>query len=404
MHIAFLLTQSLESPSGLGRYSPLAKELARLGHTIHVFALHPELASLERRDFEQDSVKVHYVAPMHVRKHGSLKSYYSTPKLLGVAAQAAWQLSKAALSVPAEIIHVFKPHPMNSLAGLAARYLRRRRLFVDCDDYEAALGHFTGRWQRWGVAWFEKYTPRHAHTVTTHTHFMQSKLLEWGVAAERIVYLPNGIDRQRFQPIDAGQVAALRARLGLENRAVVAYIGSLGLASHAVDLLLEAFARVHQALPESRLLMIGGGEDFEKLQAQGRALGLGDTVLWVGRVPPEEVPLYYRLASVSVDPVREDDAARGRSPLKLFESWACGVPFVSGDVGERKFLLGQPPAGVLAQAGDPEALAQAILQVLTNPNLAHSLAQFGLQQIENYTWDQLARQLNQVYVCHTSSS
>ncbi|MEW5871899.1 MAG: glycosyltransferase family 4 protein [Chloroflexota bacterium] len=397
MHIAFLLTQSLESPSGLGRYSPLAKELARLGHTIHIFALHPDFASLAQKNFEQDGVKIHYVAPMHVRKHGSLKSYYSTPQLLSVASQATWQLCRAALATPAEIIHVFKPHPMNSLAGLAARYLRGRRLFLDCDDYEAALGHFTSGWQRWGVALFEKTTPRYAHTVTTHTHFMKSKLLEWGVAEERIVYLPNGIDRQRFQPVDLERVATRRAQLGLENRPVAAYIGSLGLASHAVDLLLEAFAQVHHTLPESRLLMVGGGEDFEKLQTQGNALGLGDAVLWVGRVPPNEVPMYYHLANVSVDPVRDDGAARGRSPLKLFESWATGVPFVTADVGERRRLLGSPPAGILAEPGNAAALATAILQILGNTELASSLSGLGALRLEGFTWDKLALDLEKAY-------
>ena len=88
MKIAFLLTQSLESPSGLGRYKPLAEELARLGYTIEIYALHPDIDSLANSWLYQNNVAVHYVAPMHVRKQGNEKSYYSAGKLITLTLQA----------------------------------------------------------------------------------------------------------------------------------------------------------------------------------------------------------------------------------------------------------------------------------------------------------------------------
>jgi glycosyltransferase involved in cell wall biosynthesis len=118
---------------------------------------------------------------------------------------------------------------------------------------------------------------------------------------------------------------------------------------------------------------------------------------WIGKVSPELVPLYYQLADVTVDPIRDDDAARGRSPLKLFESWASGVPFVSADVGDRRRLLGDPPAGLLANSTDPDSLASEILTVLTHADLANSLSLRGKQRIEDYYWDRLSKQLNDLY-------
>ena len=397
MRIVYLLTQSLESPSGLGRFWPMAKEMARLGHTVHIYALHPNFEALTQTQFAQNGVSIEYVAPMHIRKQGSNKSYYSSFELLQIAFKASWQLSKSALRTPSDVIHICKPHPMNSLAGLAAHYLRSRLVFLDCDDYEAGVGNFSSGWQRQGVAYFEHKVPHMVRMVTTNTYFMRSKLIEWGVPENRITYLPNGIDPERFDTVDQERVSTLRHELSLENSRVVAYIGTIGLASHAVDMLMDAFAIVHNTIPDSVLLLVGGGEDLESLQAYGESIGLENAMRWIGKVSPELVPLYYQLADVTVDPIRDDDAARGRSPLKLFESWASGVPFVSADVGDRRRLLGDPPAGLLASSADPDSLASEILTVLTHADLANSLSLRGKQRIEDYYWDRLSKQLNDLY-------
>jgi glycosyltransferase involved in cell wall biosynthesis len=403
MKILYLLSQDLESPSGLGRYWPLAREMARLGHTVTVAALHSNYDALPHKRFKQDGVNIWYVAPMHVRKRGNIKSYYSTPGLFWVAVRATCLLSWAALSVPADIIHIGKPHPMNGVAGLLGKWLRRRRVYLDCDDYEAQSNRFGAGWQKWGVAFFERWLPHRVHYITTHTQFMLSRLQAGGISPERIYYISNGVDRQRFASPDSKKVAALQSELGLQGKRVIAFIGSLSLAGHPVDLLIKAFVAIHKAQPESILLLVGGGEDFEKLRSQTQEMGIGDATIFVGRVSPEEVSLYYHLPDVSVDPVYDNEAARGRSPLKLFESWACGVPFVSADVGDRRALLGDPPAGLLAQPGNPLSLAEAILQILNNHDLSKELHERGLERVKAYYWDQLAMKFDVLYRCKISN-
>jgi glycosyltransferase involved in cell wall biosynthesis len=76
----------------------------------------------------------------------------------------------------------------------------------------------------------------------------------------------------------------------------------------------------------------------------------------------------------------------------MFESWACGTPFVSAKVGDREALAGSPAAALLAQPGDAEALSAAILQALNAAPTADALRQRGLQTVEAYYWDRLARQ------------
>ncbi len=356
--------------------------------------MHSNFDALEKHHFVLENVKIHYVAPMHVSKQGNQKAYYPTHRLLWITFRATWALFRAALTYPADVIIVGKPHPMNGLAGLFAKVLRRTFLVVDCDDYEAGSGRFNGGWQRAIISFFEKRVPRYADVVTTHTHFMCNNLISWGVEAQKIVYLPNGVDPNRFQPPSPERVKAEQKRLGLNEKKVVAYIGSLSFPSHPVNLLMEAFAKIHTVLPESVLLIVGGGENLSDLQEQAIDLGIESAVRFVGRVTPEDVPLYYALADVSTDPVYDDDAARGRSPLKMFESWICGIPFVTMDVGERAHLMGEPPAGILVEPGEPDALRTGIVQVLEFPTLAETLSDRGKRRLQHYLWPRIAQSLD----------
>jgi len=393
MRILFLLTQDLESPSGLGRYFPLAKGLAQNGHRVTIAALHPNFKSLKERRFQQDGVAVRYLSPMHVRKDEHGKCYYIWPALLGIGLLATLRLTWAALTIPADLILLAKPHPMNSLAGLLAKWLRRRRLILDCDDYEAASGNFSHVWQKWLVARFEQSVPHLADQITTHTAFMAGKLTEWGAPEEKISMLPNPIDLERFRNFNPVQTQQLAERWNLSESKVVLFAGSLSLASHAVDRLLEAFAIVQSIQPQSRLLLVGDGEDRPALKQMARRLGIYPKTIFAGRIPPDQMGAVYRLGTLSVDPVRDDDACRGRSPVKMLESWACGLPFVTADVGQRQALMGQPPAGLLVKQYSADALAEGILYLLQNRRQAEIFRQRGLERVARFSCRQMAAQM-----------
>ena len=73
----------------------------------------------------------------------------------------------------------------------------------------------------------------------------------------------------------------------------------------------------------------------------------------------------------------------------------AGVPFITSDVGDRKMLLGVPPAGMLVPPGDPNELSNAIIKLITNPELSKSLVKLGRQRVGSYYWDKLVHSLNQ---------
>jgi glycosyltransferase involved in cell wall biosynthesis len=395
MTIVLLLTVGIERPSGR-RYFALARELARRGHSIRILALHPDLAACGQRRFVCDGVEVWYVGQMHARKSGSVPRPYPAGQLARVLLTSTLGMIDAVRRSPADVYHLGKPQPVNGVAALVGvLLLRGQRFYLDCDDDEVVSNRFRARWQRWVFACWQWLLPRLAAGITVNTHTLAERLQPR--VRVPVVYVPNGVDIERFHPPAAAVVAGLRTALGLTGRRVVAYVGTLALHNHPVNLLLDAFARVAQALPGAALLLIGGGEDMPLLRRQVQEMGLSECVSFTGAIDYHAVPAYLALAEISVDPVDDNDVARARSPLKIFESMLLGIPVVTGVVGDRADLLDYGRAGVLVQPGSAEALAHGMLHLLNDRQQYEAMAQAARQHVRRYSWHTLAAAWEEVY-------
>jgi glycosyltransferase involved in cell wall biosynthesis len=396
MKITFMLTVGLERPSGL-RYGGLARALARRGHDVTVLALHPDWAHASPRRWREDRLTVQYVGQMHAQKTGSAPQRFGPLRLLSVVLRSTAALAWAAVHAPADCLHLGKPQPINGLAALLANVVRPRPLYLDCDDYEAGSNRFTAAWQRRVFSWWEDHLPPMMEGVTVNTTFLRDRVVALGVDPARVVHVPNGVDLAHFGPAPSRHVQALRAALGLEGRRVIAYAGTFSLQNHPVDLLAEALPEVMRLHPHTTALMIGDGEDRVQLQQWCERAGLGGSIIWTGHVRRPLLRALMGLAELTVDPVHDDDVARARSPLKIFESLALGVPVVTADVGDRRALLGDGRAGLVTQAGNPTALAQGISMLLEDRDRLTALSAYARTHVQAYDWEHLAQRFEQVY-------
>ncbi|MDW8147516.1 MAG: glycosyltransferase [Roseiflexaceae bacterium] len=87
--------------------------------------------------------------------------------------------------------------------------------------------------------------------------------------------------------------------------------------------------------------------------------------------------------------MHDTPAAAARSPLKIVESMAAGVPVVTGNVGDRREIISDA-AGLTVPPGDAQALADGIATLLTNPAYRARLAQGARLRAEVYNWNRLA--------------
>jgi glycosyltransferase involved in cell wall biosynthesis len=301
------------------------------------------------------------------------------------------------IKIPADIYHICKPHPQNSFAGiLATKLLNRGRLFLDCDDFEAGINRFSSSWQQPIIAWLEDGLPHLVDGVTVHSRFLENRVQGLGIPRERILRVPSGIDTKRFRYVSSVSTKNWRKRLKLYgSHHIVAFIGTMALVSHPVDLLLEAFAKL-SSKQKVILLLVGGGPDLPQLKKLASKLKIIDQTRFVGRVNPDEIPSLLSLADVSVDPVYDNKIAKARWPVKIMESIALGIPVVTGDVGDREEILGGK-AGILVSPGSVDALANGLETVLIDSSLRKNLSKGCEIQAAKYDLEDLALQLLAFY-------
>jgi glycosyltransferase involved in cell wall biosynthesis len=394
MRILFVLTQSLDSPSGLGRFGPMARELVKRGYAVELVALHPAWDQLAEKQFVESGVHVKYVAQMHVRKVGDRKLYLGPLPLLWVSLLAIMRLTAAVWRSQAEVLLLCKPQPFNSIAVRLAR--RGRVLLCDCDDYEAETNQVSADWQRRVLQFFEDGIIHQADFITVNTQFLRKRYETLGFPPQKIIYIPNGVEPSRFSlTID---VADMKEEIGLPaNAQVVGYFGTIGLLSHPLQLLLEAFVLLREQCPLVWLLLVGGGEDFDRLQEMAAELGIAERVRFVGRVAPERLPAYVAVMDVSVDPVYDDGIAQARSPLKIVESFMMGTPVVTAAVGDRPFLLSDNKLGELVEAGQPAALAIGLQRILAMTPYPAARRRFIQEWAAQWDWSRLIDDLDKVF-------
>ncbi len=108
---------------------------------------------------------------MQVLKEDNLKINFSAYRLLYYLVKATIGLTIAVLSIPADFVYIGKLHPMNSIAGLISRFLKRQVVILDCDDYETAFGHFQYTWRRKFDQFFVNRAPHWVNHITVNTYF-----------------------------------------------------------------------------------------------------------------------------------------------------------------------------------------------------------------------------------------
>lgn len=208
----------------------------------------------------------------------------------------------------------------------------------------------------------ETHALRRVDHVFTICEGLRHDMTTRGIAAEKITVIPNAVDINSFEP---GGLAdeALRAKLGLQGATVVGFIGSF-YAYEGLDLLLHALPEMLRQHPEIRLLLVGGGPQDAALKVQAASMGLGDKVIFTGRVPHAEVQRYYDLVDVLAYPRHSMRLTELVTPLKPLEAMAQGRLLVASDVGGHKELIRHGQTGWLFKAGSAPALAAAVHELL----------------------------------------
>lgn len=205
------------------------------------------------------------------------------------------------------------------------------------------------------------------------------------VSPEKIHVIPNGVNPQRFLPIQP----ALSKN---SSTFTVGFVGSLK-PWHGLSQLVNAFAQLHNRLPQARLLIVGDGPERDALVADLMRRNLQQAVHLTGAVPPDHIPELLAMMDVAVAPYPALSDFYF-SPLKVVEYMAAGLPVVVSRLGQLTDLVEHEVTGLLCSPGDEKALADALERLWQSPALRHDLGQAARKQVlAHYTWEAAAKRI-----------
>src|SRR5262249_47177006 len=137
-----------------------------------------------------------------------------------------------------------------------------------------------------------------------------------------------------------------------------------------IDLLVAALPAVLEQVPAARLLLAGGGRQEQVLRSLVARLGLGDRVIFAGRIAHDEVRAFYGAADVVAYPRVPDRLTEMVTPLKPLEGMAQRTPVVASNVGGHRELIMDGRTGFLFEPGNARALAAKLVEVLRGDTAA----------------------------------
>jgi phosphatidylinositol alpha-mannosyltransferase len=158
--------------------------------------------------------------------------------------------------------------------------------------------------------------------------------------------------------------------------------------------LMRAYPYVKQSLPEARLIVVGafGDKDKAPFIRYARTHKLRG-IHFVGYVSPEELPRYYRTATVFCAPSTGFESFG----IVLLEAMAAGVPIVASDIAGYRSVLEDCAEGFLIPPGDAQAIARALVKLLQDPTLRAQMSERGKHKATQYDWSIIAQRVLAYY-------
>jgi glycosyltransferase involved in cell wall biosynthesis len=220
----------------------------------------------------------------------------------------------------------------------------------------------------------EKYVFTHADHVLTHNDALRQYCIELGASPDSSSVIYPGIDLNRFSP--ARPRVDLQKKLGIHpTDKVLLFMGTIFRFSGLVELLTELAPSLHRD-STLKFLVLGDGEDFNRLQQLAKTLGLQKQVIMPGRIEYDLLTDYLRLGHVGLLPFKQQLVTHGALPGKVLQYLACGLPTIATPLNG---IISMIPSGQgVVYASDPAQMANLAIDLVQNPIQLQAVSDLGI--------------------------
>ena len=380
-HASDMLTDHRPHGDGLVAYG-FIKSLAARGHTLHV--------AVQKADIREPlppTVHLYPITTKHAKGPRQRFEYMIGMRRL---------LRDIRRDHPIDLIHQLNP----VFTGLSLALLGT--------GLPLALGPYVGSWppeseskRRYttpslqlrllahGRAAFARLQQSFADLLLITTPAAISRIPAATRLAPRIRVLPHGIDASAFPPPTASSDTEITP---MSNGPLTILFYAHVWHGKGLDTLLDAFDRVADAVPGVHLTVAGDGDDLPTLKQRAMLLTHADRVTFLGVWSRDKAVDLFHRASVYCLPSRGEPFG-----MTALEAMSCATPLVATNAGGLGHLV-QPGGGRLVPMSDPDNLAKALIELLSDPAERAAMARFNRNLVETvYAWERVAARLESFY-------
>ena len=216
-------------------------------------------------------------------------------------------------------------------------------------------------------------------------------------ARASMVRIAPGIDTSHFAPVVDSHL--LKQELDLEGKRVIVSVGRL-VHRKGQDTLVEALPKIVERHPNAHLLFVGVGPHLEYIHKRAIQLDVLSHISFVGRVQYADLPRFICVGEIFAMPSRSRLAGLEVEGLGIvyLEASACGLPVVGGISGGAPDALLEGETGFAVDGLNPAAVAEKILYLLDNPEVASKMGARGRQWIaDEWEWKHWSNRFNQLF-------
>lgn len=254
-------------------------------------------------------------------------------------------------------------------------------------------GRRRGPLGRWRVRW--RYGFDRAAHLTANSEHTRRRLLELGVAAEKVEIVYPGVDTHRFRPDRAaGELA--RKELGLEGARVLLTVSRLAPNKGHLRV-LEVLPSLRRRFPDLVYVIVGDGGMRGSIERRTAELGLEGAVVLTGRVPDVR-PLYHACDVFVMASMPHGDGGKAGEGFGMayVEAGACGKPAVASASGGGGEIVVDGETGCVVDPGDAPALEAALASLLADPERARRLGESARERVLRFDWEHAVAALERV--------
>ena len=233
----------------------------------------------------------------------------------------------------------------------------------------------------------EKKVLNESDSIAVLSRFTQEKLwTAYGIPSGKVVIIPGGVDLQRFSP--TGDKVGIRRHLNIPEEKMILFTVRDLEPRMGLENLIFAVKEVIKAVPDAYLLLGGKGPLKNNLVSLAHELGVENHIRFVGFIPEEELPDYYRVADIFILPTIELEGFG----LITLEALASGLPVLGTPIGGTVEILGKLDSRYLFKDTKPESMASLIIetcqQFKNNPRLWQDVSSQCRAFVEaHYSWE-----------------